>query len=196
LNFEIEIKLRLPDRLAPIRRHLRDLGFRVAKRRALETNVVFDDADRTLRRQDKLIRLRQVGGRSLLTYKGISQPGKHKRREEIEISLPDSGKLERILAQIGFQPVFRYEKFRTEYARQAEPGKLMLDETPIGNFLEIEGSPGWIESTAKGLGFSVKDYITLSYGNLYLVHCHEHGIRPDNMLFPGETPEASQGKTP
>jgi len=62
---------------------------------------------------------------------------------------------------------------------------VLLDETPIGNFLELEGSPTWIDRTARKLGFSVKDYISRSYGYLYLAYCRERRIRPKNMVFKG-----------
>jgi adenylate cyclase class 2 len=183
LKFEIEIKLRLPDKLGKIRQALQDLGFRITKHRALESNVLFDNSKRALRRNGKLIRVRKMGPASLLTYKGPSQPGKYKKRQEIEIGLPDASGLDEILAHIGYQPVFRYEKFRTEYARPSNTGKVLLDETPIGNYLEIEGSPRWIDQTARLLGFAHADYITRSYGYLYLAYCRERRTRPKDMLF-------------
>jgi adenylate cyclase class 2 len=183
LKFEIEIKLRLPDKLGKIRQALHDLGFRIAKHRALESNVLFDNSKRALRRHGKLIRVRKMGPTSLLTYKGPSQPGKYKKRQEIEIDLPDATGLDEILTHIGYHPVFRYEKFRTEYSRPSNTGKVLLDETPIGNYLEIEGSPRWIDQTARLLGFAHADYITRSYGYLYLAYCRERRTRPKDMLF-------------
>jgi adenylate cyclase class 2 len=101
----------------------------------------------------------------------------------METNLSDSDSMERILMQIGYHPVFRYEKFRTEYSSGSVNGKALLDETPIGNFLELEGGPQWIERTAKLLGFSRKDYINRSYGYLYLAYCRERRIRPKDMIF-------------
>ncbi len=183
MKFEIEIKLRLPNKLAKIRHALHDLGFQITKHRALESNVLFDNSKRVLRRHGKLIRVRKMGSSSVLTYKGPSQPGKYKKRQEIEIGLPEQNGLGEILTHIGYHPVFRYEKFRTEYARRSNGGKIMLDETPIGNFLEIEGSPRWIDQTARSLGFFNADYITRSYGYLYLAYCRERRTRPKDMLF-------------
>ena len=59
----------------------------------------------------------------------------------------------------------------------------MLDETPIGNFLEIEGRPKWIDRTARVLGFSAGDYITTSYGSLYRIYCRENGVSRKDMVF-------------
>jgi adenylate cyclase class 2 len=183
LKFEIEIKLRLPDKLEKIRRALRDQGFRVSKSRAHESNVLFDTPKRLLRSHGKLIRVRRVGLHSLLTYKGPTEPGRYKKRREIEMKFPDAYALEQIFNEIGYHPIFRYEKFRTEYAKAPGTGKVLLDETPIGNFLEIEGSPRWIDRTAQLLGFSAADYITRSYGYLYLAYCRERRTRPKDMLF-------------
>ena len=183
MKFEIEIKLRLPGKLGKIRRALRDLGFRVAKRRLYESNILLDNSKRSLRKSGKLVRVRRIGPHMLLTFKGPSEQSRYKKRREIEIDVPDAASVEEIFSQIGFHPVFRYEKFRTEYAKPPGAGKVLLDETPIGNFLEIEGSPRWIDRTARLLGFAPRDYITRSYGYLYLAHCRERRSHPRDMLF-------------
>ena len=183
MKVEIEIKLRLRADLAQVRRDLRKLGFRITKRRALESNILFYNSKRVLRKHGKLIRLRRVGRHALLTYKGPAEQSKYKRREEDEITLSDGAVVEKIFTHIGYHPVFRYEKFRTEYSKSSEAGKVLLDETPIGNFFEIEGTPRWIDRTARLLGFSVEDYINRSYGYLYLAYCRERRIRPKDMLF-------------
>jgi len=183
LKFEIEIKLRLPDKLEKIRRLLRETGFHVYKPRILESNILFDNSKLAMRKHGKLLRLRRVGPHRLLTYKGPSQQSRYKKREEIEIDFKDGAHLDEIFTHMGYRPVFRYEKYRTEYAKLRDDGKVLLDETPIGNFLEVEGSPRWIDRTARTLGFSHADYITRSYGYLYLAYCRERRIPPKNMLF-------------
>jgi hypothetical protein len=72
---------------------------------------------------------------------------------------------------------------RSRGLRGKPPARSELDETPIGNFLELEGSPRWIDRTARLLGFSSSDYINRSYGYLYLAFCRERRIRPKDMLF-------------
>jgi adenylate cyclase class 2 len=183
VNFEIEIKLRLPRDISKIRRTLRQLGFRVSEPRSHETNVLFDSPTNPLGKQGKLIRIRRVGPKTLLTYKGPSTSVRYKKRHELEVYLSDATVAEEIFKKIGYQQVFRYEKFRTAYVSRNEPGKVLLDETPVGNFLELEGAPRWIGRTARLLGFSQTDYITGSYGHLYALYCREHGIRPKDMLF-------------
>jgi len=184
LKVEIEIKLRLPGKLGKIRRRLRELGFHIAEHRALESNTLFDNSKRTLRKHGKLIRVRVTNRGRLLTYKGPSQASKYKKRPELEIDLPDTARVETMFEHMGYHPVFRYEKFRTEYSKGAgNGGKVLLDETPIGNFVEIEGSPRWIDRTDRQLGFSSDDYITRSYGYLYLAYCREKRMPPKDMLF-------------
>ncbi|PYT18694.1 MAG: adenylate cyclase [Acidobacteria bacterium] len=184
MKVEIEIKLRLPGKLGKIRRRLRELGFHTAKPRALESNTLFDNSKSALRKHGKLIRVRVTNRGRVLTYKGPSQASKYKKRPELEIDLPNTARIETIFEQMGYHPVFRYEKFRTEYAKRAgNGGKVLLDETPIGNFVEIEGNPRWIDRTARLLGFSSDDYITRSYGYLYLAYCREKRMPPKDMLF-------------
>jgi adenylate cyclase class 2 len=199
VNFEIEIKLRLPADVSKIRRTLRKLGFRVAEPRTHETNVLFDNPRDPLGKQGKLIRIRRVGRHSLLTYKGPSKSVRYKKRHELEVYVSDAAMAEEIFKKIGYQPVFRYEKFRTEFVEPSKrDGKVLLDETPVGNFLELEGAPRWIGRTARLLGFSDADYITGSYGYLHMVYCRERGIHPKDMLFAtfSKKPERFRGKKP
>ena len=183
MKVETEIKLRVRGGFTKIRHSLRKLGYRIIKHRAFESNVLFDNAKRSLRKHGKLIRVRRVSNRILLTYKGPSEPSRYKKRREIEFELPQSAPIAPILTQLGYHPVFRYDKFRTEYAKRSNQGKILVDETPIGDYLELEGSPRWIDRTARQLGFSKSDYITRSYGYLYLAYCRERRIRPKDMLF-------------
>src|SRR5262249_36539452 len=118
-----------------------------------------------------------------LTYKGPSEPSRYKKRQEIEIDLHNGSELEEIFTHLGYRPVFRYEKYRTEDAKPRDAGKVPVDETPIANYLEIEGIPRWIERTARALGFKPADYITRSYGYLYLAFCRERRVPAGDMLF-------------
>ncbi len=181
-NQEIEVKIAV-DNIARVKRLLLRNGFGVARRRVFERNQLFDNPTHSLRAQGKVLRLRQAGARSVLTYKAPGVPGKHKSREELEIELPAKNALAAILERVGFQPDFVYEKYRTEYRRPRQRGVITLDETPIGLYLELEGSPGWIDKTARVLGFAESQYITQSYGALYLETCNRAGAKPSNMVF-------------
>jgi adenylate cyclase class 2 len=180
---ETEIKLAVVGEVAAIRQRLEYAGFKISKPRVFESNVLFDSAGGKLRAAAQLIRLRRVGSECILTYKGSPQPGKYKSREEIETNVADECNMELILDRLGFTPVFRYEKFRTEYQAPGQDGVVTLDETPIGAYLEIEGKPEWIDRVAAQLGFAERQYIIKSYGSLYLDYCREHALTPENMVF-------------
>ena len=180
MPLETEIKIRVSE-LSPVRRRLRDLGFRVHTRRLFERNTLYDFPDHRLSNRGELIRIRETGRETLLTYKGPPQNGPHKSREEIETSIGSAAALQEVLAHIGLTPSFRYEKYRAEYIR-AKGGIVTIDETPIGDYVEIEGEPSWIDATAAELGYSPTEYITESYGALYAQHCRERGIQPSHMV--------------
>lgn len=188
---ETEIKLAVDDANAA-RGLLRAAGFRVFKRRVFEANTVFDTQELTLRKAGLLLRVRQAGSVRTLTYKGPSTPSKHKSREELELVIPDARVISAILERLGFHPVFRYEKYRTEYKKPGGRGVATLDETPVGIYLELEGSALWIDRTARKLNFSEQDYITQSYAALYLDWCRRHGIEPGDMVFGAPVAEASE----
>ena len=184
---ETEIKLKIDDPAA-IQKRLESLGLRVVRPRVFETNTLYDFPDARLRACRSILRLRQVGGKSILTFKGPAEAAKHKTREELETAIGGAEIGRQILERIGMQPGFRYEKYRTEYEKPEEAGIVTLDETPVGWFLELEGSPEWIDRTATALGFGEVAYITESYGSLYLNHCRENGLEPSLMVFE-QTPE-------
>lgn len=179
---EREIKLRVPG-AKETRRLLRGAGFVVAHRRVFEANLVLDSAGTELRQSGRLLRLRQAGGVVTVTFKGQSLKGRHKVRPEFEVTVSGFEEAAAIFAGLGFEPMFRYEKYRTEFRRPDAVGLAMLDETPIGTFLELEGAAHWIDATARELGFRPRDYVTASYGALYLDYCRERQVAPTNMVF-------------
>jgi adenylate cyclase class 2 len=184
---EIEIKLPLASAVEG-RRLLRAAGFRVLRRRVYEHNLVFDTPEGGLRARGLLLRIRRVGRRTILTFKGPAARGKYKSRQETETIVRDHAALQGILVGLGFAPVFQYEKYRTEYRRDDGLGVAALDETPIGVYMELEGSPAWIDRSARLLGFSETSYITSTYGDLNSVYCRHKGISLRDLLFP---PQAS-----
>ncbi len=180
---ETEIKLRAHADPAEARTLLTSHGFTESEPRIFEGNDVYDTPARDLRARGELIRLRQAGTRNVLTWKGKSVPGVHKCRPESEVLVNDFDRMRDILVALGYQLTFRYEKYRTEFRDEAGHGTATLDETPIGVFFELEGPPDWIDSTAARMGYTPADYVTASYGALYLEHCRENLIEPTHMLF-------------
>ena len=168
-----------------MRRLLRRLGWRVSLRRHLEHNLVFDRADESLLRAGCLLRVRWAGKGCLLTVKRPARASaRYKVREEFEIETTDTPSAVRILEALDYHVAWRYEKYRTQFKRLGSKGKILLDETPIGAFLELEGDPGWIDATAAQLGFGPDDYITASYRALFLERARLNKNAGRDMVFP------------
>jgi adenylate cyclase, class 2 len=207
---EIEIKLRVLD-VAALRTRLKRLRARKISPRTHESNTLYDTPRQDLRRRGQLIRIRieqpassrgkrrpNENAPAILTYKGPSlsrnsiKTGRHsgtpthfKIKDEAEVSVAGADELARILRGLGLQPVFRYEKFRTTYALPGVRGlKIELDETPVGIYLELEGPVAGIDRGARLLGYGREDYMTETYGSLYLAACRRQGRIPGDMLFP------------
>jgi adenylate cyclase, class 2 len=162
---EIEIKFRVADMRALARR-LRASGFRLVTPRTHELNTLYDLPGEMLRVRGELLRLRKYGAEWVLTHKSKGTAGRHKSRVEIETRIADGKKMDEILRALGYAPSFRYEKFRAEWTDGK--GHVVMDETPLGNFCEVEGAPRWIDSTAEKLGVTEADYILTNYAGLFL----------------------------
>jgi adenylate cyclase class 2 len=180
---EVEIKLSLPS-AARGRWLLRQAGFRVTRRRVHEDNLLFDTSQGKLRSGNMLLRLRVAGSVATLTFKGPPTKGRYKSRFESETPVSDPDACREILRRLGFRQVFRYEKYRTEYEGPDDHGVVALDETPLGVFLELEGPPAWIASTARLLGFGLRSYISESYIALHLSNRRSLGLPSRAMIFP------------
>jgi adenylate cyclase class 2 len=178
---EREIKFRIGD-LESLGSRLRELGLVPATPRTHETNILFDLPGRPLARRGELLRLRQYGPSWVLTHKAkATSEGPHKVRIETETRVEDGQKMEAILRALGFRPCFRYEKFRAEWKHSQ--GLVVIDETPIGNFAEIEGPSKWIDSIARDLGIGARDYITETYAALFRAWQKKTRSSAEEMTF-------------
>jgi adenylate cyclase, class 2 len=162
---EIEIKFRVAD-LRALARMLRATQFRLVTPRTNEMNTLYDLPGDVLRARRELLRLRKYGSTWTLTHKSGGKKGRHSSRVELETGVADGKTMDAILRGLGYSPTFRYEKFRAEWTDGK--GKVVVDETPIGNFCEIEGPPRWIDATAKKLHVNSADYITKNYATLFV----------------------------
>jgi adenylate cyclase class 2 len=182
-NNETEIKLPVADpgrTLAGLER----IGAKVKEARHFEDNLVFDTADRRIRSEGNLLRLRNTDRNTTLTFKGRSDTSRGvKEREEIETTASSAEGLRTILERLGFMVIFHYQKYRTIFEIEGVPLEFCVDETPIGNFLELEGPIEEIHRFAGLLGYSRSDYVTDSYGTLYDEWCQQQGRTPGNMVF-------------
>ena len=162
---EIEVKIAIND-TDELKTKLLGLGFISASLRSLERNIIYDTSDKTLEKKGSIIRLREYDNHFILTFKKPGEESEqYKIKKETEVRISSFTKMDQILINLGYQRVFVYEKFR-EIFRKADI-LVMIDETPIGDFLEIEGSTQDIDRIAAELGFSKDVFITDNYLNLY-----------------------------
>jgi len=179
---EIEVKLRFESPQEARSRLLR-VGAVESVARAFEDNVLFDRPDDPLRSARKALRLRRVGGRAIVTFKGpVAGKHRHKVRVEHETDVADGDATERILRALGFAPHWRYQKYRTEFDIDDQL-HACLDETPLGCFVELEGAPEAIDRTAERLGFGIDDYVTASYRKLLELEAERRGEQPWDLVF-------------
>lgn len=158
---EIEVKIRIKD-LEGITSKITALGARLEKERCLETNTLYDFSSRSLYQKKHALRVRKINKKTFLTFKGHPQRSrKFKIREEFETEVKNEKQLKHILKSIGLLPSFHYKKYRAVFRHKRL--KICLDETSIGNFLELEGERGEIVKTARELGYSKKEFIKKDY---------------------------------
>ena len=178
---EKEVKLPASD-LGAVRERLLLAGAELEAARHDESNDLYDDADRKLSGSGRTVRLRQAAGRAILTYKGAARfEGGARVREERETDVSDPGEAEAILNGLGLQRRFRYEKRREEWRRGG--CVVALDETPIGEFVEIEGSPEEIRNLIAELGLDSSEAIPYSYPELYARRRKEDPALPADMVW-------------
>lgn len=190
---EVEIKFKVTD-IEDLAGRLRRLGLEQITPRTHEMNTLFDQPGRPLAKRGDLFRLRKYGETWLLTHKSKvpESHGPHKTRIETETRVENGEKMQEILIAIGFEPSLRYEKFRSEW--QGEKGHVVIDETPIGNFGEIEGPPEWIDEMARDLEIHPEQYITEPYPGLFARWKRESGSDVGEMTFKAIGSERSQSR--
>jgi len=206
----VELKFPISD-LTRLQARLPFLGFQLDTPRTFEQNTLYDTPDRTLRLARQILRIRRYGDLWTLTHKRMPEgcreddSSRYKIRIETETRVEDGPALAAIFEQIGYTPAFRYEKFRTEWS-QGTPAihgplfptlnekvsqevsfpsrsHLVLDETPIGDFAELEGPPEWIDQTLAALGIDPATCLTDSYGRLFTAWKERTGSPAENLTF-------------
>jgi adenylate cyclase class 2 len=186
------------------------LGFQLDTPRTFEQNTLYDTPSRTLRASRQILRIRHYGGLWTVTHKRPADaspdgdPIRYKVRIETETLVHDGVALAAIFHQMGFEPVFRYEKFRTQWSHTSptidgplftgtahpavlsmpSPGlHLVLDETPIGDYAELEGPPDRIDNTLAQLNVDPATCLTDSYGRLFLDWKQRTGSFAEHLTF-------------
>ncbi len=177
MPLETEIKIKI-NNIDYIKNKVIEMRAELFKKRALQEDEYFDKKE-SLKKADQLLRLRD---NSIISWKGPGQKGqKMKIREEIEVMVDNGAYLKQILEKLGYMPTMRREKYRESYIFHLT--KICIDETPMGNFLEIEGSKEGILDVAKRFGFIEKDFIKRSYPALWEEYAKKKKIKGD-MVFP------------
>ncbi len=143
-KWEVEQKfvVEAPDAL---RKQLDELGFQETHR-GWQRDRYFRHPCRDFRQTGEAFRVRQDGGRCVVTYKGARTADEVKTRPEIELHI-DSQELEsweELLRRLGFQPLPPVEKRRITFRPPSDAAQwrgivVVLDEVVgLGNFAEIE----------------------------------------------------------
>ncbi len=157
---ETEIKLRIDD-IGKARAKILSLGAKPLEKGPLE-NVYLDFGDMRFRENNELLRLRN---NSLVTYKKRMADDEGVRRsEEIEFNVDDGGNFIKVMERLGLH--LRDSTHRTRESFSLEGARIELDETSIGNFIEIEAERDVILRIAEKLGHGRDDFITETYGQL------------------------------
>jgi adenylate cyclase class 2 len=187
---EIELKFPVVNS-ETLQARLSHLGFHLVTPRTYEHNILFDTPARDLRAKRQILRLREYGGIHTLTHKRLddssSDTSRYKIRIETETTVSDPHALAEIFAQLGYQPAFIYDKYRTEFST-LDPATntiphLVIDETPIGTYAEVEGPTDWIDRTLAQLNIDPATCLTDSYGKLFLDWKQRTGSPAENLTF-------------
>ncbi len=186
---EIEVKFPVQNS-GDLQSALPALGFRLETPRTFEHNTLYDTPTRSLRERHQILRLRSYGDLCILTHKRTPEnadDSRYKTRIETETLIGDCDAMAEVFRQIGYVPAFVYEKFRTEWSYPLPGteivGHLVIDETPIGIWAELEGPPEWIDHTLEQLHIERALCLTDSYGTLFNKWKGSSGSAASNLTF-------------
>ncbi len=140
---EVEVKYRSADRTAAVATLL-DWGATLKQDRT-DVDLYFSAPDRDLKATDEAFRLRRIGLKNYLTYKGPKRDTETKTRSEIEVPLAEGDATatdtERLLAALGYKPVTTVRKKRRVYhlSRDGFDLEVCFDSVDrVGEFVELE----------------------------------------------------------
>lgn len=181
---EIEVKFYISkDDLNCIRSNIKILGG-VYVSNKFETNIIFEDMHNTLVPKNAVLRLRH-GGKNTLTYKEPSGRGKTSQKfkvsREIEVEVNDFDKTMLILNKLGFKKFMKYERIRESF--RFGKSTILIDQTPFGFFLEIEGGKKDILAIVKNLQLDWKKRIKESYIRIFADLIRKGNISFDDLTF-------------
>jgi adenylate cyclase class 2 len=177
---ETEVKFLIED-VTSIRRAIIELGVE-SQGRWFETNLRFEDPQKSLRLRKALLRLRQAR-KTTLTFKSCpSQTDRQvKALMEQEVEVSDFAEMKAILESLGYQVEQVYEKWRETF--KLETTLFCLDTMPYGTFLEIEGPREDIPRYAARLGLSWPRRILRTYLELFDIVKAGDGLNFSDLTF-------------
>ncbi|OGR39732.1 MAG: hypothetical protein A2051_05165 [Desulfovibrionales bacterium GWA2_65_9] len=206
MPLEIEVKFldvdhaALRERLAGLEAHYVGRWF--------EANIVFDDAQRSLKATGTLLRLREKSGHVVLTLKRavgdtatvnakvnatanakVNAKVNAKIYDETETDVADAASMRAILAGLGYTPALRYEKIREKWTLLG--CEVCLDTLPFGDFVEIEGDEEDISACAKALALPRDKASTATYHDLNRQARETSGAPPDESFVFDDAVKAS-----
>jgi adenylate cyclase, class 2 len=192
-NSEIELKVPVIDPEA-LQALLPALGLHLVTPRTFEHNTLYDTPNRDLRARRQILRIREYGSICTVTHKRLPDQQepvdttRYKIRVETETTVADPHAISEIFHQLGYDPAFIYEKYRTEWSCATGPdgsilAHLVIDETPIGNYAELEGPTAWIDQTLIDLNIDPAVCLTDSYGKLFLDWKQRTASPAENLTF-------------
>jgi adenylate cyclase class 2 len=110
-----------------------------------EADHYFNAPDRDFAKTDEAFRLRRIGARNLITYKGPKQEGPAKTRTEIEVPLADGAEAAetfcRLVERLAYRPTAVVKKRRRQFTLQRDGFALHVcldDVERLGKFVEVE----------------------------------------------------------
>jgi len=179
---EIEAKLRVTSHDA-VRERLRFLGA-THIRTGIETNVIYDRPDGSLRKRGMGLRVRTVttdqgdAPPATMTVKGPRTTSALKSREELEVQVDNAATAAAMLEMLGYRVILRYEKRRESWT--LDECSVELDTPPhIGLFVEIEGPTAEaVEQARARLDLGDTPHVDPSYVRMLLDLCREQGLDP------------------
>ncbi len=157
------------------------LGGGLIQPRTHEVNLRFDTPDGSLQREGRVLRLRQDEAIHLTYKDGNTLKDGALSRREIEFEVSDFALARQFLEALGYETIFLYEKYRTIY--EMDGAHIMLDETPIGGLVEIEGELEELKAVAEKLRLNWAAAIPASYHALFGRVRKARGLKFHDLSF-------------
>ncbi|MEM0492163.1 MAG: class IV adenylate cyclase [Acidilobaceae archaeon] len=165
---EVEGKFRVEcSNLESLKSIIESLGLEF-KGEYLEIDKYYKHPCRDFLSTDEALRLRIIGDKVLLTYKGPRRDSRFKERIELSVTVPQD--VEDILHNLGFQESLVVVKKRRYYEGLNVVITIDIVEN-LGCFIEIEskrGEVGDVESLVKILGLTMDQYVSETYVEMLL----------------------------